>query len=121
MLKTIKVLLGISAEDSSKDELLDIMLTTASDMAINYCHIDSLPDGLKGVVVRMAVDIYRAEGYGQASGGGSQIVQQVKRGDTAVTYAQSGGNYNIMTGAGGADFVKNYTKQLNAYRQVVFK
>ena len=119
MLKQIKILLGIPDTDTSKDALLELLLDTTVDMVFNYCGITELPEGLERVVVRMTVDMYRIEGYGSNAGAGQQA-QQVKRGDVSITYAQLGGNYNSMTGAGGADFIKNYRAQLNAFKKVVF-
>ena len=121
MLQQLKMLLGIASDDDSKDDLLIFILDTVTDMVLNYCDIEEVPDGLERIIVRMARDMYKLEGYGQAdTGTGTGAVTQVKRGDTTVSYGSAGSTYNSATGAGGADFINNYVKQLNAFRQVTF-
>jgi hypothetical protein len=112
------MILGISESDAEKGGLLDFVLETVTDMIKNYCHIDTLPDGLHNVAVRMAAELWRAEGYGETGGTGGQRVTSVRRGDVTTSFGSAGGEYNENTGAGGASFLKNYTKQLQAYRQL---
>ena len=37
MLEKIKLLLGISDEDNSKDDLLELLISNAKDYAVSFC------------------------------------------------------------------------------------
>ena len=118
MLEKMKMLLGITGNE--KDGLLQFVLDTVTDMVKNYCHMsidEAIPAQLENVVVRMAVDMWRAEGYGNETNGNAEVTS-VKRGDVTTSFRPVGGDFNTGTGAGGADFIKAYTKQLNAFRKV---
>lgn len=118
MLEKMKLLLGITGNE--KDGLLQFVLDTVTDMVKNYCHMsidEATPAQLENVVVRMAVDMWRAEGYGNETNGNAEVTS-VKRGDVTTSFRPVGGDFNANTGAGGADFIKAYTKQLNAFRKV---
>ncbi len=113
-LKQLKMLLGI--EDAAKDELLSFELELVERQVLDYCDIEELPDTLQGTVIRMAADLFRLEGYGSEQK--PAAVQSVSRGDVQVSYGTEGGNYNEMTGAGGASFLNNYKMALNRYRKL---
>jgi len=118
MLEKLKLLLGITGNE--KDGLLQFVLDTVTDMVKNYCHMaidEAIPAQLENVVVRMAVDMWRAEGYGNETNSNAEVTS-VKRGDVTTSFRPVGGDFNANTGAGGADFIKAYTKQLNAFRKV---
>ena len=59
MLTELKLLLGIT--DTSKDELLNTLLSQCSDNALSYTHLAST-DTLQNVIVEMAVYRYNLIG-----------------------------------------------------------
>ena len=81
MTDKLKLLLGITGED--RDDILSFALETVTDMALGYCNLDELPPQLENTVVRMAADLYRSEGYGQAAV--PQVAQSVTRGGKPLT------------------------------------
>ncbi len=109
----LKLLLGITGED--RDDILSFALETATDMALGYCNLDELPPQLENTVVRMAADLYRSEGYGQAAV--PQVAQSVARGDVTVNYG-SGNNGNTAQITGGKSILDDYRAQLNAFRRL---
>ena len=67
--KTLKMLLGIDGDDTSKDALLTFTLANVEEIIKNYCHVRRVPDGLSHTALRMAVDLYRNEGFGGSHAG----------------------------------------------------
>lgn len=89
MLSKIKTLMGLT--DSSKDQLLTLLIEQASEEAKNYCHINNL-DGLDSAICQMVVWKYNllgAEGLSAESYSGvsfsysaeypSNIMNQLKK------------------------------------------
>lgn len=109
-----KVKLLLNAKGSSLDELLSFQIEIVSDKVKNYCNREDIPTGLENIIAEMVVDNYKSSGSGDGGSGGN--VTSIKRGDTQITYGAN--SFNMMTGAGGADFIKNYKPQLNRYRKV---
>ena len=60
---TFRSLLGITTTD--KDDVLQFVLDDIEETILNYCHVDTLPKGLVKTAYRMAIDLYRADGFGQ--------------------------------------------------------
>ena len=60
MLKKIKVLLGLTA-DNSKDDLLTILIEQAIEEALTYTHQDCV-DGLDTAIIKMVVYKYNRIG-----------------------------------------------------------
>ena len=112
MLDKLKLLLGIAGEE--QDGVLSFVLETVTDMALNYCNLDEIPPRLESIVVRMAADQYRSEGYGQAAA--PQTAQSVTRGDVTVNYGNNSNTAEI-TGAG-KSILDDYRAQLNAFRRL---
>lgn len=110
-LQKLKLVLGIQGSD--EDDLLNYLLETTEQKILNYCNIKELPEELEDVLVDMTADVYRFRQRDMGEG----RVSQINVGDTAISYSDSG-NFNIMTGAGGADFLKNYKAQLNRFRRM---
>lgn len=114
MTQKLKLLLGITGEE--QDGVLSFVLDSVTDLVLNYCHLDEIPPRLENIVVRMAADLYRSEGYGQTAA--PQVAQSVTRGDVTVNYG-SGNNSNTaeITGAG-KSILDDYRVQLNAFRRL---
>lgn len=114
MLKNLKLLLGQKGDENN--DFLMLQLDTVVQKVLNYCHREDLPEGLELVVAEMTANVVRSSLSSQGESGEQKVVS-IKRGDTTIQYS-SGESYNAMTGAGGADFIKNYIAQLNAYRRL---
>lgn len=110
MLDNLRTLLGIV--DKDKDGLLQFVLDCVTDQVKAYCNIDEIPTGLERIIVRMAADMYRSEGYGNEVRDGA--VKSVSRGDQSTSFDSS------PTGSleGGKSILDNYTALLNSYRKL---
>lgn len=107
MLTVFKKLIG-KEED---EELLLFILNSVEETVLAYCHRQDIPNGLKNTVVRMAVDVYKEEGYGIA--GDTGTIQSVKVGDTSTTFkTEKSTEYT-------SSLLKNYETTLKHYRKVV--
>lgn len=93
MLKKLKILLGIS--DSSKDELLRILLDYASEEVVNYTHNYEL-DKLENVIIQVAIWKYNKMG---------------SEGLNSENYSGVSFNYS-------SDYPDALKKQLQAYRRI---
>lgn len=109
-LETLKGLLGVTEE--GQGSALEFALKDAEETVKNYCNLAELPKGLEHTVLRMAMDIYRNEQFGE--GAAPVAVKSISEGDTSVSFgaAESPGYAQSL--------LKNYRKQLNRYRKVVF-
>lgn len=104
MLANLKMLLGVTGND--KDGLLQFVLDSVINQVRTHCNMDELepiPPGLESIIVRMAVDLWRQEGYGQEAA--VMDIKSVKRGDVTTAFER------VSSGM-------NYEKQLNAYRKL---
>lgn len=108
MLSTFRILIG--KEES--EELLTFILNLVEETVKNFCHITDIPNGLKNTVIRMAVDMYREEGYGNADGG-TGAVKSISVGDTSTTFSTETATYYAES------LLKNYEKTLKSYRKLV--
>jgi len=70
-----------SKDDTSKDEILALMVSDAKDAVLTYCHISRLPMRLEYIVRDLVVREIQAEN--------ADNISAVKRGDTQITYAQA--------------------------------
>ena len=113
MLEKLKLLLGISGEE--QDAVLTFVLDAVTDLVLSYCNLDEIPPRLESVVVRMAADQVRSEGYGQAVA--PQTAQSVTRGDVTVSYGSNASAAAEITGAG-KSLLDDYRSQLNVFRRV---
>lgn len=110
-LERLKLILGIEGAD--QDALLTFLLQSTERKILNYCNIPELPAELEDVLVEITADAYRFRQRDVDEG----KVSQMSIGDTTIQYSE-GENFNLMTGAGGADFLKNYKAQLSRYRKL---
>ena len=113
MLEKLKLILGVKAEDTEKDGVLSFSLETAQDEVKNYCNIEEIPAALENIVVRIAADMYRSEGYGQADA--PRVAQSVKRGDVSINYGSGTATAEI---SGVKSFIDDYRAQLQAFRKL---
>lgn len=57
----LAMLLGKPGTDEIMLARIEFALDNAKEIALNYCHIKEIPEGLETTVLRMAMDIYRNE------------------------------------------------------------
>ena len=107
-IKQIATLLGIDENDNTVEFVYD----TVEETILNYCHIDEIPSGLKNTVVRMAVDTFRNEQFGDSSN--PQTVKSISEGGVSTTF-DTASTSDYVSG-----ILKNYKKQLNRYRKLVW-
>ena len=123
MLITVKVLLGISLTDYSKDQVLNAYCEIMANKVKAYCNIDTIPAALQDVVAEMVAVLYRKQ-YG--SGDSIQMVTAqagaIKKetvGDHTVEYVTDGSTSSSTTSIT-QDIVSDHKMQLNPYRRVKF-
>lgn len=104
-----KTLLGITGTD--KDTVLQFVLDDIEETILNYCHVDTLPKGLVKTAYRMAIDLYRAEGFGQEAI--ESGVSSISEGGATVSFKSS--NYDTSFTS---SLLKNYERQLKEYRRL---
>lgn len=109
----LKQLLGIDAEDTSKDTAVAFAMASAEEMILNYCNIDTVPEGLQYTSCRMAIALYRNENTGHEENAlGS--VSSITAGDTTTSFNAS------VDESFKESLLNDYKPQLNRYRRVVF-
>lgn len=106
----LKNLLGISEE--SQEPLLEFALQDAEETVKNYCNLEEIPKGLEHTVMRMAMDLYRNERFGDSTV--PMAVKSISEGDTSTSFG------TIESSGYAQTLLKNYQKQLNRYRKVGF-
>ena len=123
MLITVKVLLGISLTDFTKDQVLNAYCDIMQNKVKAYCNIDTIPVPLQDVVAEMVAVLYRKQ-YG--SGDSTQMVTAqagtIKKetvGDHTIEYVTDGSSSSSSTSIT-QDIVSDHKMQLNPYRRVKF-
>ncbi len=111
MLKKLLMVLGKSNLTNEETDLLQFVLDLAVDKVKNYCHIEIIPCGLENIVIRIAVDIWRTEGYGSEEK--PQEVTSVKRGDVSTSFASVS-----LSEAVQSDYLSKYKAELNSFRKL---
>lgn len=87
MLENIKMLLGISSSDTSKDVLLNYWIDYYTRMVLKYCHIDALNKDLEMIIEQMVLDKVGGIGStGTATDKQPEGVKSITRGDYSITY-----------------------------------
>lgn len=110
-LAKLKALLGI--EDDSKDVILEFVIDNVEETIKNYCHVDTVPDGLMNTGYRMVMDLYRNENIGSCTGA-TGSVSSITEGDTSTSFRQYvDDNFKDTV-------LKNYKSSLNRYRKVAW-
>ena len=106
---TFRSLLGITTTD--KDDVLQFVLDDVEETVLNYCNLDTLPKGLVKTAYRMAMDLYRAESFGQEAI--ESGVSSISEGGATVSFKSS--NYDTSFTS---SLLKNYERQLTEYRRL---
>lgn len=105
-----KVLTLLSLPDEKRD-LVAFALDDAKEIILNYCHIDKVPEKLYQTMIRMALDLYRAEKIGDSEAVGT--LSSVTVGDTSTSFNTQDSEYK-------ASVLKSYETSLKAFRKVRF-
>jgi len=102
VLKTIKNLLAIEEDDESYDTVINIHIYNLTQIILNFCKIDTLPEQLKPVLVTKIIEHMRdTEDFRQAV--------KTSFGDTAITYNDTAITDSVLEDA---------TNQLKRFRKL---
>lgn len=104
-LADLKISLGIAADDTSQDPLLNLLLVRAGTAALNEINAAYLPAGLQPLIVDLAADAYKIN---QNSAIG--IVSSISDNGQTIVYASDSIVRSVMS------VLKNYTAQFDQYR-----
>ena len=91
---------------------MEFALQDAEETVKNYCNLEEIPKGLEHTVMRMAMDLYRNEQFGDSTV--PMAVKSISEGDTSTSFG------TIESSGYAQTLLKNYQKQLNRYRKVGF-
>lgn len=81
MLEKIKMLLGITEEDESKDDLINLLISLCKDEAVDFCNLPEYDSKLDSAVISMVIERYNARGTeGLTSVSGSGVNEHYKDG-----------------------------------------
>jgi hypothetical protein len=109
-LNTLKDILGIERTDTTKDTILNFALDDATTIITTHCHINEVPTGLFTTFIKMAREIYINENLGsEAVALGS--VSSIQEGNTTTQFRSNAAELKDS-------LIRDYKKQLNAYRIV---
>lgn len=104
MLEKVKLMLGIKSNDTSYDDILNLMIEDTTTAVLNYCRIRKLPKELESTVREIVVNKYKSIEIDN--------VESVKRGDTEVTYSEA---------IGVKDFTDIQKASLNRFRRFIMR
>ncbi len=104
-------LLGKKTPSEQEKALIEFAVCDSESRIKSYCNIQEIPKGLETTAARLAVDLYRSEGYGSEDM--PRQVTSVKRGDVTTSFADTS-NSNILQ----TDFIEKYKPMLNSFRKL---
>lgn len=111
-LEKLKALLGIDIEDTSKDTILEFTIENVTEIILNHCNVEEVPEGLYTTAYRMCIDLYRNENLGDESSPLGSI-SSISEGDTSTSFRSNVAEFKDS-------LLKDYKKQLNKYRKVAW-
>ena len=125
VLTNVYSLLGLSEKtaDANKKVILGFTYDMLAEEVLNYCHLRELPEELRNVMASMIVDLYRMGDFGKEVL--SKEPTSITRGDVSISYklgtelfsnTQRNSAYIMANMA----FMKDYYKQLNAFRRMAW-
>lgn len=112
----VKLLVPNSNENPDYDEILDFTVYKIMNDIANYCNIpiDELPNELSTVVVNMAVQAIKVNGF--LDGESAANIQSLNEGDVSVTFKPVSDIYVALQGLN--PITDNYTSILNNFRRL---
>ena len=112
----VKLLIPNNNENPDYDKIIDFTVDKIMKDISNYCNIpiDELPNELSTVVVNMAVQAIKVNGF--LDGESAANIQSLNEGDTSVTFKPMSDIYVTLQGLN--PITDNYTNILNNFRRL---
>ena len=112
----VKLLIPNNDENPNYDEIIDFTIDKIMNDIANYCNIpiDELPNELSTVVVSMAVQAIKVNGFLDSDSAAN--IQSLNEGDTSVTFKPVSDIYVALQGLN--PITDNYTSILNNFRRL---
>ena len=112
----VKLLIPNNDENPNYDEIIDFTIDKIMNDIANYCNIpiDELPNELSTVVVSMAVQAIKVNGFLDSDS--TTNIQSLNEGDTSVTFKPVSDIYVALQGLN--PITDNYTSILNNFRRL---
>lgn len=112
----VKLLIPNSNENPDYDKIIDFTVDKIMNDIANYCNIpiDELPNELSTVVVNMAVQAIKVNGFLDDENAAN--IQSLSEGDTSVTFKPVSDIYVALQGLN--PITDNYTNILNNFRRL---
>ena len=112
----VKLLIPNSNENPDYDKIIDFTVDKIMNDIANYCNIpiDELPNELSTVVVNMAVQAIKVNGF--LDGESAANIQSLNEGDVSVTFKPVSDIYMALQGLN--PITDNYTNILNNFRRL---
>lgn len=112
----VKLLIPNNDENPNYDEIIDFTIDKIMNDIANYCNIpiDELSNELSTVVVNMAVQAIKVNGFLDSDS--ATNIQSLNEGDTSVTFKPVSDIYVALQGLN--PITDNYTSILNNFRRL---
>lgn len=112
----VKLLIPNDNENPDYDKIIDFTVDKIMNDIANYCNIpiDELPNELSTVVVNMAVQAIKVNGFLDDENAAN--IQSLNEGDTSVTFKPVSDIYIALQGLN--PITDNYTNILNNFRRL---
>ncbi len=112
----VKLLIPNNNENPNYDKIIDFTVDKIMNDIANYCNIpiDELPNELSTVVVNMAVQAIKVNGFLDDENAAN--IQSLNEGDTSVTFKPVSDIYVALQGLN--PITDNYTNILNNFRRL---
>ena len=112
----VKLLIPNNNENPDYDKIVDFTVDKITNDIANYCNIpiDELPNELSTVVVSMAVQAIKVNGF--LDGENTANIQSLNEGDVSVTFKPVSDIYVALQGLN--PITDNYTSILNNFRRL---
>lgn len=112
----VKLLIPNDNENPDYDKIIDFTVDKIMNDIANYCNIPigELPNELSTVVVNMAVQAIKVNGF--LDGESAANIQSLNEGDTSVTFKPVSDIYVALQGLN--PITDNYTNILNNFRRL---
>ncbi len=112
----VKLLIPNNDENPNYDEIIDFTIDKIMNDIANYCNIpiDELSNELSTVVVNMAVQAIKVNGFLDSDS--ATNIQLLNEGDTSVTFKPVSDIYVALQGLN--PITDNYTSILNNFRRL---
>lgn len=112
----VKLLIPNDNKNSNYDKIIDFTIDKIMNDIANYCNIpiDELPNELSTVVVNMAIQAIKVNGF--LDGESAATIQSLNEGDTSVTFRPVSDVYMALQSLN--PITDNYTNILNNFRRL---